>query len=390
MPSWRRIALGFTLFCGFSAPDPSSARQPEFHLLPDFAGGATLVLPYGISADGSTVVGNSHSSLGVEAFVWTRQTGMTRMPSSELGIPNTAWDASADGSVIVGAMSTDDGLRAFRWSKADGYQLIGTELAGPNSNANAYSVSDDGAVIAGDVVSSTGLYEGFVWTASGTQLLGDLPGGGVHAEVRAISADGSTIVGTSESLQGKEAFRWTRDDGMQGLGELPGNGFGSNGAAVSANGEVIAASSLAQGFTQVQAARWTAASGMVGIGEHLGMSNYWSEAKGITADGSLIVGQDLTNGAFVWSEPLGFRPLKEVLVDRFGLADEIGARSLVSAQAVSADGRVITGFSSGIQSGWVAFVPEPHAGILALIAAACASSGILARRLIRRSEEAFQ
>jgi len=122
--------------------------------------------------------------------------------------------------------------------------------------------------------------------------LGDLPGGIFSSEANAISADGSVVVGRGNVnvfVSGGEgvAFRWTRDGGMDALGDLPGGSLKSIARGVSADGSVI----VGQGNTAAgpEAFRWTAAGGMVGLGDLPG-GNVGSGAFDVSADGSVIVG----------------------------------------------------------------------------------------------------
>jgi probable HAF family extracellular repeat protein len=122
------------------------------------------------------------------------------------GDESTAYGVSADGSVVVGAAENADGhWRAFRWTQAGGMQDLGT-LGGDESTAN--SVSADGSVVVG---MATKKVEGFIggryerryvrfevarifrWTqASGMKELSDYL---YRPQVTAISPDGRYIAG---------------------------------------------------------------------------------------------------------------------------------------------------------------------------------------------------
>lgn len=104
-----------------------------------------------------------------------------------------------------------------------------------------------------------------------------------------------------------------------------------------------------------------------------------SIAHAVSFDGSVIVGEAQThlmertydNGyeAFIWDEADGMRSLTQVLVDNFGLGQELRGWTLSNASSVSDDGTVITGWGvdpQGEVEAWIAVVPEPGFGLLLL------------------------
>jgi probable HAF family extracellular repeat protein len=119
--------------------------------LGDLPGGDSFSDAFGISADGSVIVGWSNSGLGGnEAFRWTEADGMVGL--GELGF---AWDVSADGSIIVGASDTGTGREATIWDSTNGLRrledvlvLEGLDLTGWTLE-QAFGISDDGLTIAG-------------------------------------------------------------------------------------------------------------------------------------------------------------------------------------------------------------------------------------------------
>jgi len=106
---------------------------------------------FGVSADGSTIVGQDDSASGLEAFVWTLPTGMLGIGDlAGGGFESSAADASADGSIVVGTGTTDAGSEAFVWDANAGMRSLqgvleanGLDLAGWRLEA-ATGVSDDG------------------------------------------------------------------------------------------------------------------------------------------------------------------------------------------------------------------------------------------------------
>ena len=86
-----------------------------------------------------------------------------------------------------------------------------------------------------------------------------------------------------------QAWRWTEQTGMEGLGWIEGGNFsGQQARGVSTDGSVIVGfSDSAEG---AQAFRWTADLGMVGLGD-LDGGSFVSRAYGVSGDGSVVVGQ---------------------------------------------------------------------------------------------------
>ena len=256
---------------------------------------------YGVSADGSVVVGISWDAAGIyRAFRWTAGGGM-----ANLGTLGGDWSwggargVSADGSVVVGSADNAAGDdRAFRWTPGGGMQDLGT-LGGDHSRA--YAVSPDGSVVVGRASRADWLTHAFRWTAAGgTEDLGTLPGS-VWSEAFAVSADGLVVAGQDRNAAGQyRAFRWTAAGGMENLGYL--SWYCSDAYAVSADGSIVV------GVSDGSAFRWTAAGGMedlnITYADLLSGSSWLTEASAISPDGRYIVGfgwNDLTdrNEAFL-------------------------------------------------------------------------------------------
>ena len=152
-------------------------QAATFTGLGDLAGGIFYSGANGVSDDGSTVVGNSYSASGLEAFRWTSDDGMEGLGylTGEEGL-SEALDVSDDGSVVVGRDNSDFDIsydyKEFRWTSDGGMEDIGA-LAGGGFESVAFGVSDDGSTVVG--VSN---YEAFRWTSDGGMIgLGGLAGG---------------------------------------------------------------------------------------------------------------------------------------------------------------------------------------------------------------------
>ncbi len=199
-----------------------------------------------VSDDCSVIVGMSQFSATVQhAYRWTAAGGMV-----DIGAPagaarsSRAFGVSADGSVVVGEgefvdAGTFSGFRtgAYRWTAAGGFQSLGALQ--PLFPTYAFSVSGDGSVIVGAggvsiTVGGSGINgsRAFRWTqATGLVPIGPLAGH-QYADAAGVSDNGRIVVGTSSIgpldhngvggvLRGRgTAFRWTQTTGIQDLKQL--------------------------------------------------------------------------------------------------------------------------------------------------------------------------
>ncbi|MBU1002452.1 MAG: autotransporter domain-containing protein [Proteobacteria bacterium] len=272
---------------------------------------------YGVSADGSVVVGDSSDSDNkTQAFRWSGGT-MTGLGFLDTTYKySSATGVSANGSVVVGDSSDSaDNRRAFRWTESSGVMTdLGTLGGHDRSGANA--VSADGLVVVGDCYDSGySNYEAFRWVSDGTATggtmasLGFLDTSGTYTVSHAygVSSDGSVVVGYSyDSDDNVQAFRWVSDGSasggsMAGLGFLSSVSKWSQAIAVSTNGSVVVGKSYDDGGDS-HAFYWTESSGMVTLASLLAAGGVdltgWvlEEASGVSGDGTIIVGADTHGG----------------------------------------------------------------------------------------------
>ena len=113
------------------------------------------------------------------------------------------------------------------------------------------------------------------------------------------------MVGSSSSGAGPQAFRWTASTGMVGLGDLPGGTFNSDARGVSADGSVVVGNARAR---STRRSRWTAAGGMVPLGTLPGENA--SLGLAVSADGSVVVGGG--GEAWRWTAADGMEPLGDL------------------------------------------------------------------------------
>ena len=110
---------------------------------------------YGVSADGSVVVGSAQNAAGQRrAFRWTASGGMQDLGTLPGGNRSEAWGVSADGSVVVGSAQNAAGYdHPFRWTASGGMEDLNTTYASLLTNGStliiAYAISPDGRYIVG-------------------------------------------------------------------------------------------------------------------------------------------------------------------------------------------------------------------------------------------------
>lgn len=250
-----------------------------------------------------------------------------------------AYGVSADGTVVVGYSGTlADAPRAFRWTEGGGMENLGT-LGGPASYARA--VSADGRTVAGESVTADGHTHAFIHRNGVMTDLGTL--GGSASYVRGVNADGSVVVGESTDADGYTRAFVYKDGAMRDLGTLGGDS--SVARDVSADGAVVV------GFSADADGRTHAFSYRGGVMTDLGaLGSTNSFAWGVSADGGVVVGYneafgDLQRGrAFIYDG---------VMRDLGTLG---GLHSV--AYDVSADGGTVVGFSVNTEGRMRAFAHQ--------------------------------
>lgn len=375
-------ALGQALTCYTPADGPADWEVCDLGTLGS-AGGSALAA----NQDGRVIVGWGVNANGIRrAFRWV-QGGAQGLPSNpqmqDLGSLrgtatgfSEAYGVSADGSVVVGQASTpDDRTRAFRWdatgtqgvSGNPRMQDLGTLRGATLAYSGASGVTADGTVVVG-WSDTAGPRLPFRWVQGGTQgvvgnrqmqSLGALSGtSNTSSGAVAVNPAGTVIVGQSRTASvAARAFRWVAggtqgspsNPQMQDLGTLfAASNALSYGRAVSADGSVVVGSSVTGTGTPFQrrAFRWVAG-GTQGVPSNPQMqqlnldviSTFDGYAEGVSGDGSIVVGwadAEDRRRAFRWVATGATS----------GQAYELGAPpgfDYAVAQGISADGRVIVG-----------------------------------------------
>jgi len=385
----RRIrrAASITLLSVFLAPLLAGA-QASFHTLPlspefSFPPGHELL---SLSADGSTVVGNSQTLDGRFAARWSESNGVVELDAFPQANPfaytiDYAFGISGDGSRTVGEATTGGLTAVATYWESDGVPVsISAGLTGRNSSA--VDASYDGSIIVGqDTPFESGgtAFGGFIWdSARGARSIREMAGYDGTLVAKAISDDGMIVTGLVNDTTGPgptEAFRWQEGGELERLGTLPGGDW-SEAFAISADGTTIVgvAGNDDGPFGSEEAFRWTAEEGLVGLGQveyqNLPYTSSFRTSRtaafSVSADGSVIVGG--AQEAWIYSEEYGgMRSVRDLLIQLgvVGLEDW----DLFEAVDVSADGRIITGWgnhpSTGLEDvAWYAVIPEPSTALL--------------------------
>lgn len=336
-----------------AVPIPESA---PFVPIPGLPGERDTSSAHAISADGSTLVGSSDTTLQGnplgEAFRWTRSEGTERLDAPNgFATFHEARGVSAQGLTAVGRGRGGLGERALVWPAGGEPDSI---LASSRMVANA--VSADGSVIVGSRDLSSSIELAFLHTPFPYRMLGlgFLPGGSTLSVATDVSDDGTIVIGYSQSTNAPssefEAFLWTEADGMLGLGALPGGDGASRAQDVSPGGRfVVGASSTPAG--RFEAFLWSEAEGMIGLCDPPACERGVdvSEAFGVSDDGAVAVGSLTRHGgefilsrdAFYWTAADGMRLMSDVVEQDFGV--DLTDWLLMSAVGVSADGHAIAG-----------------------------------------------
>ncbi len=361
--SSSRISV-FAVLLLFAAPAAAIPATFQVVSSSNYDAGAPAV-----SADGTTVL--TYMSPGYGATINRWRAGASTYVT---GGDYVSWGGlSADGSVLVGGQTAPgQAHRAFWWQNGQlTYLGVGA--------TTARDISADGSTIVGRGTSIAYRYQAGVVTP-----LGDLEGGADSSEAWAVNGDGSVIVGQGTSASGAEAFRWVGGQ-MSGLGDLAGGAFASEAHDTSLDGSVV----VGWGTTGsgLEAFRWQSGV-MTGLG--LLDGTYQTRARGVSGDGSLVVGEAITDPdpnydflsekvALIW-DGTGMHVLQDWLLQQYGL--DLTGYQLRSALGVSSDGRTIVGegwyypgSSAPQRIGWVVVVPEPATAPLLLSALIAMAAG---------------
>ncbi|MFT3836646.1 MAG: hypothetical protein QM723_06590 [Myxococcaceae bacterium] len=237
-------------FAAMVSAGPSEAfrwrADSGFELLGDLPGSAFSSTAWGVSADGTVVVGTSNSGNATcpgqqdEAFRWTAATGMTGLGDLPSGcFYSYAYAIDADGSVVAGGATNTLSNTAAAWTADGGWLDFGVAAEIDNSSSLS-AVTPDGAWFAGTWrVDAGASYQAIRLSAAGhLDVIGDLDGGDLFAGANAISDDGNIVVGGGKGPFDHQAFLWTPDGGIAAL-LSPGPDLWGTAFAISPTGDLI-------------------------------------------------------------------------------------------------------------------------------------------------------
>jgi hypothetical protein len=242
-----------------------------------------------------------------------------------------AFGISEDGGVIAGQVIQGGPTYVP-------FKLVGTvpsildlePLPAPATGSNAIDVSADGTTIVGvSRDSETGKAEAFRYRAAGSEYVGNWLTSEGAQEARAVSGDGSVVAGVATGANALPARAWRWSAGTTTTLELKATTWTRPLVNdISRDGQVIVGEVSINGV--LHAVRWI---GSGGTAEDLGTG----AALGTNADGSITVGHDNSGNAVVWSGTT-----KRTLASILGSNPDI-VGSLAVAVGVSDDGKVVAG-----------------------------------------------
>ncbi|KAF0844147.1 putative HAF family extracellular repeat protein [Methylovorus glucosotrophus] len=339
-------------------------------------------IPFGISADGSIVVGSNNDY----GFIWDSDHSfyLTSSPNPAISsiyrsdISAIAADSNGISTGVVGWLQQTQSSpkQAFIWTISASARLITLESLNDYKDSAATGISRRGDYIAGWSTYANDREHAVYWqnTGSGYPLgsgtlqysivdIGTL-NNGRNSRANAIAADSLTIVGNSNDGAANNqqvAFRWTPDTGMVSLGTLN-NGNYSNAWAISYDGNVVvgeANDGNAQNASR--AFRWSADTGMVSLGVLPGDNS--SYAYGVSGDGKVVVGTSYkdngTERGFRWASGTGMQTVEQWLTSAG--VNVSSSVSVANAKATNSDGSVVVGVLSN-GHGYIARVVNNSGG----------------------------
>ncbi len=174
--------------------------------------GGTQSWANGINASGQVVGGSDSAKTQANAFIWSKTKGMVDLGVLPKGFYSDALAINRQGEVVGYSNTTGGNWHAFSWSKSTGMKDLGTLDSGRSTGATANSINDSGQIV-GTSTCGSSCEHAALWTSTGIQDLGTLPGSSISA------ANGINNLGQVVGESG-DAFIWSQATGMQDLNSL--------------------------------------------------------------------------------------------------------------------------------------------------------------------------
>ena len=247
---------------------------------------------FALSPNGKNILTQKENN----AFLWNDSEELIPLDYKE------SWPLACNinGKIIIGSSDKQAAVWEFNQDK-NTYKLNLIDLTSITDSSDisstATAITPKGDIITGWIETSNQT-TGFYWTLkTGTQKINHLSDG-KRTYPLAISSDGTTIVGKSNN----KAFKFT-------LPRLSKKSFNSS------------SSSIELGTLPDQKT---------------------SQAKAVTADGSIIIGES-GDDAFIWTEKNGMQNLQDFFINKCNLKEELKNWRIHTAHGISDDGLSILG-----------------------------------------------
>jgi uncharacterized membrane protein len=264
----------------------------------------------GLSADGSTVIGETVGVIPKLVFRWTDASGVEPIGSlpgrSSCNVDRSSQDLDA---LFGGCQNYPDPGAGYRWTDAAGMVPLVEHGTSDACELYAAALSEDGSIAFGNAHCGADP----TWTLARWAADTDVELLPQPADTRSeltrdgTSRDGSVAFGVllpssaglqQEGSDGADAFRWSAADGLVPLGHLPGHKLSSPYAADAHGDVLVGRSGISNG--ESTAVLWDSV-GLVSIAAYLESLDvdlhgvHLQSAERVAARGETTVVQGLTN-----------------------------------------------------------------------------------------------
>lgn len=286
-------------------------------------------------------------------------------------------DVSGDGSVLVGNVVGDGSYETFRWTAAGGAERLGRgTVLTIGGGAGSPNVSNDGTHISATIADSTGtiettgIWHGGIWDEPDKFPANSIVTDHAISDAWGLSGDGNTAVGLYWRSGGNgsaSAFSWTNGNPGVPLAPITNPPPQSRANATNYNGTVTV------GWTAASFGNWQPTVWKNGVATILDPTDVSCQANSVSADGSVIVGQNYNPNALRREAAMWRLQGGQYVETTLGVLPETPQTQVanVFADDVSADGNMIVGtnifFSAGPASSQTGFFWTPSTGMVNII-----------------------